>query len=479
MLQICVCGWYLDEKFYTVLGNIDREKFQVNVVSHKGEEETSTLCVKNNLRHVVKNNVGLEFGAYDYFLKNMWNNESPVLFIHDDTIIHDPTVFDRIARLKEEGIEQAYIFKNKAEEDNNGGKHGRAIYIGEKLLAFMLKFECNCGHAKGANGLPPTGPHTGFWFDPNNIGHSTGSQPEGVRHYNTMIYHFHAFLGRVRDKKYDLPPMRVNQKVFFQELNLGRRGEYRKERFNTNHINVSLIIAVLDSQEVTKRQILHFSKFLTKYLCELIIMDDGSKPPLKEYLKKVSNDEWSFIINGNSITYVDLYGGEFKFRIIETNDERKWSQPCARNSGASIAHGAYLMFTDLDHVFTEENVKETIAFKGDKLLFGRDWGVLNEKGELSTDKNLLIEYGCNENNFNKSAGTHANSFVMKKSIFVELGGYDKKFCGKYGGDDVDLNNRYGALHYGGKVNRSVHGKSRMTVYPDPKRDIKKIFHSLR
>ena len=68
---------------------------------------------------------------------------------------------------------------------------------------------------------------------------------------------------------------------------------------------------------------------------------------------------------------------------------------------------------------------------------------------------------------------------MNKSIYTDmLGGYDESLCGKYGGSDVDLNKRYGALHREGKVARSVK-VPQMFVFPDPRKDVKKLFHSLR
>ena len=48
---------------------------------------------------------------------------------------------------------------------------------------------------------------------------------------------------------------------------------------------------------------------------------------------------------------------------------------------------------------------------------------------------------------------------------VAEAGYDESLWGKYGCSDVDLNKRYGGLHYKGRVKRSVRGPH-IYVFPD-------------
>jgi len=216
-------------------------------------------------------------------------------------------------------------------------------------------------------------------------------------------------------------------------------------------IRVSLIIAVLDSHEVVRRQLEHFNQVVPQGV-EVIIMDDGSDPPLGGV---------------SSIKY--------QLRIIRTDDDRPWSQPCARNAGAKIALGEYLFMTDIDHIISHAAFKAAMAFEGDKMVFPRTWGMIDHKYRVRTDPSVLSTYGLING---KGGGSHANTFVMRKSIFEELGGYDEKFCGKYGGDDTDFAGRYGKHHYAGNCERSVLGPP-IYVYPEPRQDVKKIFHSLR
>ena len=50
-------------------------------------------------------------------------------------------------------------------------------------------------------------------------------------------------------------------------------------------MKVSIVIAILDSHEIVRRQLLHFDKMRLPDDVEVIFVDDGSRPPL---LKKGS-----------------------------------------------------------------------------------------------------------------------------------------------------------------------------------------------
>jgi len=222
-------------------------------------------------------------------------------------------------------------------------------------------------------------------------------------------------------------------------------------------MKVSIVIAVLESREVLKRQTRYFRGLELPKDTEIIIVDDGSDPPLE----------------------VDVEPQNFS--LIQTNDFRPWSQPCARNFGAEYAKGEYLLMTDIDHMLSREAIEDVRNFSGDKMMFPRHWAILDAEGKIVQDKERLFEYGLSEELYEKRglhAGHHANTFAMRKRIYEELDGYNEKFCGKYGGDDTDFSRRYGQHHYSGKCERHRMG-SRIYVYPDPRRDKKKVFHSLR
>jgi glycosyltransferase involved in cell wall biosynthesis len=222
-------------------------------------------------------------------------------------------------------------------------------------------------------------------------------------------------------------------------------------------MKVSIIIAVLDSREVLRKQARYFRSLQLPQDTEIIILDDGSKPPLE----------------------VDVTPENFS--LIPTNDFRPWSQPCARNFGAEHAKGEFLLMTDIDHILSKEAIEAVRKFDGDKMMFPRHWAVLNEEGKICQEPEILFEYGLSKELYEQRGlhgGHHANTFAMRKSIYQELGGYDESFCGKYGGDDTNFSKRYGKHHYSGNCKRHAMGP-RIFVYPDPRRDVKKVFHNLR
>lgn len=226
-------------------------------------------------------------------------------------------------------------------------------------------------------------------------------------------------------------------------------------------MTVTIIIAVLESYEVVRRQLLHFNHFLPKYPdVDFILVDDGSEPSVRKYLDTTELPE---------LDYCHV--------ILKTKDKRPWTQPCARNWGAKFATGHYLLFTDIDHILTEEVIKLVSEFDGDKMHFKRTWGALDANGNIDLTEETLKKYAP-KMEMGKSADQHYNSFAIRKSIFREMDGYDKRFCGQYGGDDTDFSRRYSELHAQGKAQRSV-TQGLIYVYPEPKWDRQHIFHHLR
>lgn len=250
-------------------------------------------------------------------------------------------------------------------------------------------------------------------------------------------------------------------------------------------MKISIIIAVLQSYDIIKRQLIYFIDMVKKDKSlmgkfEMIIIDDGSEPSifyeLSKNLLKLENIITE--IDKNRYTIIDVENFIFPFKIIETHDKIPWTQPRARNIGAMYAQGEYLLMTDIDHIITKDAIESSFIFSGDKMVFPRKYAILNEKGDITRDKNELISYGCKENDL-EIISSHANTFTIKRCIFCDLlKGYDEKFCGKYGGDDTDLNKRYGELHYKGLVKRHNVGPM-IYVFPDPSKDVKQVFHDLR
>ncbi len=167
----------------------------------------------------------------------------------------------------------------------------------------------------------------------------------------------------------------------------------------------TIIISVLESHEIFRRQMLRFRKIMPPNF-ELIIFDDGSQVPL-EFKDPVS----------------------FPFRLIPTNDRRPWTQNLVRNIGADLALGEYLLMTDIDHVLTPEALNAVSTFRGDMLKFARRVGCLDQNGSVSRPQ--------------EDIHPHVNTFAIKKALYKRSGGYDRVPSGY--GDDRTFRSRYQKL----------------------------------
>jgi hypothetical protein len=247
-MNICIVGWYLYEDFYRQAKAAEKH-YPAIVVSHR---VGGNYC---GLPFIEIPNIGLEFGAYDYYLKNMWDAYSDVLFLHDDSNVSSVGFFDECAALKEKNIDQSFIFSSDEQARNNQKFHGRCFYCSARFLKHMASYACDCGQAVDyidmhhnkycsvdcikaeypaidelrivtaevgrsethcghcrqpipegqkfyGQKLKGTGPHSGFWFDPWNTGHNSGKPPIGVRHYNDGVYHFVLYCGRMAQGRY-------------------------------------------------------------------------------------------------------------------------------------------------------------------------------------------------------------------------------------------------------------------------------------
>lgn len=176
---------------------------------------------------------------------------------------------------------------------------------------------------------------------------------------------------------------------------------------------ISIVISVFESYEIVRRQLLHFSKLKGDF--EVIIVDDGSRPPI----------EGATIRTGNNLA---------------------WTQGIGRNIGARIARGEYIFFTDIDHIITQEALDDALQYQGAKMIFRRQIGVLDENGDIRTDEKTLDDWGWTGK---REASVHGNTFVIPRKVFDILGGYTKGIVGYHprtrGGEDVHFNakwNRY-------------------------------------
>ena len=162
-------------------------------------------------------------------------------------------------------------------------------------------------------------------------------------------------------------------------------------------MKVSIIIPILNSHEIVRRQVLHFEKIGIPDDTEIILIDDGSTPPIEI----------------NTTLPIILH---------KTNDFREWTWPVARNVGAKLAKGEYFIMVDLDHIVTREFIDIVRNFTGDHVRINREFAVLDENGDLTQDRDVLEKYGLPKNKplqFNP----HRNQFAIHRDLYFKMGGF--------------------------------------------------------
>jgi glycosyltransferase involved in cell wall biosynthesis len=174
-------------------------------------------------------------------------------------------------------------------------------------------------------------------------------------------------------------------------------------------MKLSIIVPVLNSHEIVRRQVLHFEKCGVPADVEILYMDDGSDPPI-EVQTSLSN-----------------------FHVIPTHDTRPWTWAVARNTGAKLAQGDYFFMTDLDYIIPRQAIDDALAFDRDYMGCKRAFGILDENGVFSDDYEVLKKYGLSNQRL-ADRGTrlppHPNNFIIRKDLFFGMGGYREDLIGK-------------------------------------------------
>ena len=200
-MQICVCGWYYYPSFYETLVKLRGIGGPAAVViRHQPGDTQGLLCID-------RENVGLEWGAYSYYLDKVWDGHSDVLFTQDDIEVFDLSFFGWTATIQED---ICFIFNNDREARYNGTAHGRMFFASSRFLIAATTLG-------------------GFWYDQGNHGfiakgnYRTEKPPPGCSHHNAGIHRFTSFVPKIR--KYNTE---IKKRAYLCDprVKLGRRGKF-------------------------------------------------------------------------------------------------------------------------------------------------------------------------------------------------------------------------------------------------------------
>ncbi len=125
-MNICISGWYFHRPF---LEAIQAAGYPALIVGHRTDRDSCGLPIVGT-----PEGRGLDFGCYQQYLINHWDEQSDVLFIQDDGEITG-TALDDIAGLRDKAeIDHAFIFRDEYDEHSNGGHSSRAMWFRSSLL---------------------------------------------------------------------------------------------------------------------------------------------------------------------------------------------------------------------------------------------------------------------------------------------------------------------------------------------------------
>lgn len=187
ILQVCVHVFYGNEGLFR---RLEESRFRVSFVAVREVEWMPKGCV-------VREDIGVDMGSWNWFLGNAWDGESGVVFMQDDTRIEDVEVLGRFERVQ---FDHASIFRSVRQELLSGGHHGRVFYCSGRLLRELGEFPCD--------------------WDLRGLADGGLSKPLG----NEPSREFWAWLGERRGK-FD-----VLNRVVVREIDVGRDNDWSRHR---------------------------------------------------------------------------------------------------------------------------------------------------------------------------------------------------------------------------------------------------------
>ncbi len=126
-VKICLVGWHFSKTMYKPLSKC---QLDVHVVAHRYNDMLDNL----GFNYSVIKNVGLEYGAYDYYIKNIWDKKSAVIFMHDDGKLKNNAMNEIVNKCK--SVDIGYILGATCNIKRKTST--RCFYLSSKAIKLFL-----------------------------------------------------------------------------------------------------------------------------------------------------------------------------------------------------------------------------------------------------------------------------------------------------------------------------------------------------
>lgn len=171
----------------------------------------------------------------------------------------------------------------------------------------------------------------------------------------------------------------------------------------------SVIITAYDNHDITAVHVREAMN-VTKLPLEIIVVNDGGTPDLREKLLAIPNKLCPII-------------------YARINEDIPWNYIGAVNLGTFISKGTYLCFEDNDNIASHTFYEEAVKLFEEQPNVGR---VLGRYRKCIDRKEVLS--GKPKEGWEVARLWHPNqgTAMMRRDIVVALKGQCEKFCGRYG-----------------------------------------------
>lgn len=173
--------------------------------------------------------------------------------------------------------------------------------------------------------------------------------------------------------------------------------------------NVSVIITAYDSHDITAVHVREAMN-VSKMPLEIIVVNDGGTPDLKEKLEAIQNKKCPII-------------------YARIREDIPWNYIGAVNLATFISRGDYLAFEDNDNIPSYDFYEKAVAIFKEQPDVGR---ILGRQRKCIDKKEVLSGKPKEEWEVARLWHPNQGTAIMRREIVVALKGQCEKFCGQYG-----------------------------------------------